>query len=342
MVRANGSYPLCPGFKSLHRHHPLLKRFRKAVAATPLRDGDRLLLAVSGGKDSAGMLSLFLSALPRPRLVLGVAHIHHNLRGADADADAKAAGALARSLGLPFASARLRGRPPKGTSVEAWAREGRYAALERLRAEGGWDWIATAHTLDDQAETVLLRIARGAGLEGLAAVLPRAGRVLRPVLDFSGAELCGAARLCGMPVREDASNADRRFLRNRIRRDLLPFLDRSLPGFRRHLAALARHARLAAAAPGPADIAVREGETLYFPWGALRALGEGDARRQVRRGLKALRGDLGRITERHVDALVALRAARSGAVVALPGPWEGVRERGGLRLRPAPLRGGRT
>ena len=111
VVRANGSYPLCPGFKSLHRHHPLLKQFRRDLKGLPLGDGDRVLLAVSGGGDSVGLMALFLSALPRPDLALGVAHVHHNLRGAEADGDEAAVKALAGAVGLPFVRARLAGKP---------------------------------------------------------------------------------------------------------------------------------------------------------------------------------------------------------------------------------------
>jgi len=309
--------------------------FRRALKGTPLGDGDRVLVALSGGGDSAGLLALLRSALPRPALTLGAVHVHHNLRGAEADRDASLAKALAECTGVEFRLVRLRSRPPRGTSLEAWAREARYEALERLRKAGHWDWIVTAHTLDDQAETLLLRIARGTGLDGLAGILPRRGPLVRPALEMTSAQLEEAARLCGLPWVEDSSNADRRFLRSRVRHDLLPALESALPGFTLHLAALARHAQLAAGARAVPAVAVRDSGTVYLPLGALDALSAGDGREVVRQGLRDLRGDLSRITERHVAALWGLRDAPVGAVVALPGPWEGVRERGGVRLRRA-------
>lgn len=335
MVRANGSYPLCPGFKSLHRHHPLVKSFRKGLKALPVRDGSRVLLACSGGPDSLGMLALFLSATPRPDLALGLAHVHHNLRGGEADRDEAAVHGLASDLGLPFYSLRLSGGPVRGQSREEWAREKRYAALEELRADEGWDLVATAHSLDDQAETLLLRVHRGCGLDGLAGILPASGRVVRPVLDLTRAELGEAARACGFRPLQDSSNLSRRILRNRLRLDALPALEAALPGFSRQLAALSRRARLTRPEAEAPEVAALEGDTLYYPCETLIRLGEGAGLAALRQGLLAYRGDLRRIGERHLRALWALAVASPGATVALPGRLEGVREKGRVSVRPA-------
>ncbi len=341
MVRANGSYPLCPGFDSLHRHHPLLKRFRSDLKAYPLRDGHRVLVAVSGGGDSVGLLALLMSARPRPDLVLGVAHVHHNLRGSEADRDEAAVAALAKALGLPFCKARLRGKPVRGESTEEWAREGRYAALERLRAKGSWDWVATAHSLDDQAETVLMRIARGTGIAGLSGIHPLSGRVVRPALGLTGAHLRQAAESCGLRWLEDSSNCDHRYLRNRVRQEALPALEAALPGISARLAALARLAREARPQAPPA-IARLEGDAVYYECDALSGLAEGQGLELFREGLRTARGHLRRIAERHLRALWALRTARPGAEVALPGGWSGTREARGIRLAPAAPRRRRT
>ncbi len=336
MVRANGSYPLCPGFKSLHRHHPLIKTFRRDIKALPLRDGDRVLAAVSGGGDSVGMLALLLSARPRPDLEIGVAHVHHNLRGEEADRDQAAVEALAGTLGLPFLTVRLEGVPDRGQSVEEWARLGRYAALENLRRQGGWDWVATAHSRDDQAETVLLRIGRGSGLQGLAGILPVSGHTVRPVLGLSGGELREAAQACGLRFLEDSTNRDRRYLRNRIRLDVLPAVEAAMPGFTRHLAALARLASEAPAYSRALEVAVFEGDSLYYDCSALAELTDGEGLAAMRQGLLLSRGHLRRIGEKHIRALWSLRDTRPGASVALPGGWEGVREKAGVRLRRRP------
>jgi tRNA(Ile)-lysidine synthetase-like protein len=332
VVRANGSYPLCPGFKSLHRHHPFLKRFRASLASFPILPGQRVLVAVSGGGDSVGLLALFLSVV-RPSLTLGVSHVHHNLRGEEADRDEAFVHDLAASLALPFFSLRLTGKPGKGESLEEWARVERYAALEALRTDSAYDWVATAHQVEDQAETLLLRIWRGTGLDGLAGILPASGRVVRPVLGFTRAELREASEACGLPFIEDASNADRRLVRNRVRLDALPALERALPGFQRKAADLARRARGGSPPPEGAEVAVFEGDTLYYPCGALINLGRLSGLCALRSGLRRARGDLRRIGERHLDALWALTAAAPGATVTLPGGWEAVRERRGVRIR---------
>ncbi len=285
-----------------------------------------------------GLLALFLSARPRPDLELGVAHVHHNLRGDEADRDLRAVRDLARSLGLPFASARLRGRPPQGESVEAWARAGRYASLEGLRKRGAWDLIATAHSLDDQAETVLLRIARGTGLQGLAGILQRNGRVVRPSLGLTGDELREAARACGLSYLEDSSNADRRFLRNRVRREVLPVAEAALPGFSRRLAALARLAAEASggSVPKGPPVAALEADGLYYECADLAEWTDGEGLAALREGIRAARGHLGGLTERHLRALWSLRTCRPGAAVPLPGGWEGRVE--GRRIRIGPRR----
>lgn len=333
MVRANGSYPLCPGFDSLHRHHPLLGRFRKQLRALPIREGHRVLLAVSGGGDSVGMLALFLSARPRPDVVLGVAHVEHGLRGIGGREDAAWVRDLARRLDLPAVVERLRGRPEKGQSREEWAREGRYRVLEEARVAGGWDFVATAHSADDQAETVLLRIARGAGLRGLAGILPQNGRVLRPALGFTAGDLRRVASECGLTWREDPTNSDLAVPRNRVRRQLLPSLEEALPGVSRHLAALAPEAA-SLERPALDQVAALEGGTVYYSVEVLRSLGKEGAVSVLREGLRAVRGDLRRVGRAHYGALWSLLGSPPGATADLPLGWQGVRERHGLRLRP--------
>jgi len=299
-------------------------------------DGDRILLAVSGGGDSMGMVALFLSALPRPDLELAVAHVHHNLRQQEADRDMEAVEKLAEKLHLPFVPLRLKGDPASGESVEEWARIGRYAALESAAEEGEWTWIATGHTIDDQAETLLMRIHRGSGMDGLAGILPRSGRVLRPVLNFTGDELREAAVAAGFRWLEDSTNRDARYLRNRIRMEVLPVLDKHLPGFSRRLAALARLASEAPGAFDPTRFVALHGDSLYYNCEGLAGLSDGEGTEVFRVGLRLQRGTLRRITERHLRALWSLRTARPGAIVSLPGGWVGIRGKEGIEVKRPP------
>lgn len=192
--------------------------------------GTRVLAAVSGGADSVA-LALVLARLTATGALdctlAGLAHLHHGLRGADADADQAFVEALAARLGVPCVTERqdvaARAREA-GESIEAAARRARYAFLDEAAATLGATRIATGHTADDQAETLLLRLLRGAGLPGLSAIRPRNGLVIRPLLDAGRAEVEAYLTAEGEAWRDDASNADRGIPRNRVRHELMPVL----------------------------------------------------------------------------------------------------------------------
>ncbi len=227
-----------------------------------LRAGMRVAVAVSGGADSVALLRTLALAAPEIGLVLSVAHVHHGLRGAEADADAQFVAELAERLGPAFAVHRVdtpaAARERKQTHEEA-ARALRYAWFRSLLAEGKADVVATAHTLDDQAETVLHRLLRGAWTEGLSGIHPviacepdqRAGSpgtparsaILRPFLGVRRAEIEAWLRAIGQPWREDATNADLAFTRNKIRHELLPQLAEFNPRIAEQLAHMAEIAR---------------------------------------------------------------------------------------------------
>jgi len=210
----------------------------------------RVLVAVSGGADSVGLLRVLALAAPEIGLVLSVAHVHHGIRGAAADEDADFAAGLAAQLQLPFLLHRVdttaRARS-EGQTLEEAGRHDRYTWFRELLAQGGIDAVATAHTLDDQAETVLHRLLRGAWTEGLGGIHPvivcPGGEILRPFLETRHAEIVAWLRQIGQPWREDASNEDRSFTRNRIRHDLLPQLAEYNPCVEQQLARLATLAR---------------------------------------------------------------------------------------------------
>jgi tRNA(Ile)-lysidine synthase len=178
----------------------------------------RTLLAVSGGADS---LALLLAAATVARERVGVASIDHGLRLASSD-EVEAVRRLATTLGVPFHTAALRLRP--GPGMEARAREARYAALEALRVAGGYSWLATAHTRDDQAETLLMRLARGSALRGAGAIRARSGHVLRPLLAVGRADIEAYVLAQGLSPVRDPSNLDETLLRVRVRTGVLPAL----------------------------------------------------------------------------------------------------------------------
>ncbi len=174
-------------------------------------------------------------------------HLDHGLRGAAGAADALFVAAMAEELGLPFAAERAdvaaQARAER-RSMEDAARRARYAFLRRVAQESGAARICTGHTRDDQAETVILHFLRGSGLAGLAGMAPLEGDLARPLLDVARAETEAYCAARGWVPRQDATNADVRFARNRVRRELLPLLETYNPNVR---ATLARNAALIAA-----------------------------------------------------------------------------------------------
>ena len=203
----------------------LLERTRATIDRRGLFKGsDLVVVAVSGGPDSLALLHALHRLAPRYDLTLHVAHFDHRLRESSAD-DAAFVASAARELDL---AATVRAATatdrPKGVSPEEAARERRYAFLDEVADGIGAARIATGHTLDDQAETVLMRAVNGTGVAGLGGIRPKRGRVVRPLIDVRRSETEAFCRALALEPRFDASNADRSFLRNAIRRDLLPFI----------------------------------------------------------------------------------------------------------------------
>lgn len=199
-----------------------------------LRPGDRVGVAVSGGADSVALLRALLETRSELGIVLSLVHFNHKLRGEESDTDEQFVLALAHKFDLLFHhheadTRRFAGE--KELSIEAAARDLRYAFFGRLINERRLDKVATAHTLDDQAETVLLRIFRGSGTSGLAGILPKlkvkAGAVVRPFLSTRRREITEYLRKLDQTWREDSSNTEVAFTRNRVRHQLLPLLESS-------------------------------------------------------------------------------------------------------------------
>jgi len=224
----------------------LLADIRKHELLTP---GDRVGVAVSGGADSIALLRLLLELREQMGVVLSVIHLNHNLRGRESDQDQEFVSALAGKHKLTFHSASAdvaKHAAEHHLSLEAAARELRYAYFERLINEALLDKVATGHTLDDQAETVLMRLIRGTGMRGLRGIQPRieVGEVIRPLLWTRRKDLLCYLQSIGQSWREDSTNEQSKFTRNRVRQLLLPLLEREFnPSVTENLAELAEIAR---------------------------------------------------------------------------------------------------
>lgn len=194
--------------------------------------GDRIAVGVSGGADSVALLRFLAALRPQFGWVLVVCHIHHGLRGAEADRDECFVRALAEQLGLPCAVSRIDAAAlalRDHISVEEAGRMARYAFFAQTAGEGGR--IATAHTLDDSIETVLMNLVRGTGLRGLCGIPRIRGNIVRPLLDCTRAEVEDYLGALGQPYCTDSTNLTDDYTRNRIRHDILPRLCALNPNF---------------------------------------------------------------------------------------------------------------
>ncbi|UIJ45491.1 tRNA lysidine(34) synthetase TilS [Sphingomonas cannabina] len=270
------------------------ERFAVDVAAAlgrGLDEGERLALAVSGGPDSMAMLALAHAAFPG-RVV--AATVDHRLRAASAEEAAMVA-AWCSGRGIPHATL-VPAEPIAGASIQARAREARYALLSGWAEEQGAAALLTAHHRDDQAETLLMRAARGSGVAGLAAVRVRRDLgvvpLIRPLLDWSRAELRAIVEAGGLPFVDDPSNRDDAFDRTRVRRLLEENRWFDAAGLARSAAHLAEAEQALAAWLDQlwAERARIDGAALTFdPAGLPREL----RRRAVRRGIAEIRRTAG-------------------------------------------------
>ena len=208
----------------------LLDRIRRTIRRHGLASpSTRVVIALSGGGDSVALAHLLRELEIAGEVTIGgVAHFNHQLRDAAAG-DEGFCQSLAASLGLPFVAGREDVRAKavaEGRSIEDAARTARHVFFEAARAELGGDVVAVGHTRDDQAETFLLRLLRGAGPRGLSAMHPRSGNVIRPLLDCRRAELREYLAARGVAFVDDETNADVTIPRNRVRAELLPLIER--------------------------------------------------------------------------------------------------------------------
>lgn len=188
-----------------------------------LKKDDKVLLAVSGGIDSMVMLHLFFKA----GIKSGIAHCNFCLRGEESDKDEELVRNIASVYGMPFYSKRfnsLEYAESRGYSVQMAARELRYSWFEEIRRNYGYDYIATGHNLNDNIETILINFIRGTGIAGLAGIKPVNGKIIRPVLFADREEITKYCLANNIPFREDKTNAETKYIRNKLRHKVIPLL----------------------------------------------------------------------------------------------------------------------
>lgn len=313
-----------------------------------LAHGDRILLAVSGGPDSVGLLYMLLGLREECQLQLEVAHLEHGMRGEAAKEDARFVGRLAESLKLPFHLKKvnlpqMKSDAGKG-NLEALSRAERYRFFADVARQRKIWKIATAHTLDDQAETVTMWFLRGAGLKGLGGMSPLhqivadgdSMTVIRPLLDVSKAEILQYLEENRIEFRLDRTNQDVTLLRNWLRLDLLPRIQQRLDA--RVPARLAQQAEIFRDEDAVLDGVARSSYRAMLDTGglnrpALLNAAKAVQRRILRLWIEQTRGHLRGLEFIHIEEM--LRLIKQGPPqcrVSIPGGWELVREYETLKL----------
>ena len=283
-----------------------------------LAPGARVVVAVSGGADSVCLLHVLREL---GVTLSGVAHFNHKLRGDASDEDERFVAVMADRLGLPFYRGDAQVRAVRD-NLEQAARLARREFFATLIRDGthdrAADRIAVGHTRDDQAETVLFRILRGSGLTGLAGIHPVSGAIIRPLIDVTREEVEEFLRSRDIAWREDDTNADPTFARNRIRHQLLPQLAREwnpqIVEALSHLADIAHEEERGSVSAPRTSVSGQLGVA------ALIGLPRGQARRLIREAIFQAKGGLRRIDFAHIEAILELAASpQGGGHLSLPG-----------------------
>ena len=318
-----------------------------------LKAGDRVLVAVSGGPDSLALLSALVALRPELRVTLHAAYVDHGLRPAAARREAVRVRQAGKEWGVPATVLKRPVRKGKKDSLESSARRARYEALRSLAGKIRARAIATGHTADDQAETVLMRILRGTGTAGLAGIPPvRASggvRIIRPLIGCTRSQVKEHLRSQGIRPLLDRSNLSPRFLRNRIRRGLLTRLEREFnPQIRSHLS------RLAALAREEADwmaleagrrfrrVARLRGDQVRLDRVLLRKEPPALRKAVLRLATERLQGSVQGFSMRHWEMLDALLLGRGKGAADFPHRFRAVARDGFLVLSCLPCRSSRN
>jgi tRNA(Ile)-lysidine synthase len=325
--------------------HPLEIQVRNTIKKyAMISPGEFVLAAVSGGADSTALLLCLHRLAGEFNISIAVAHLNHRIRGAEGDADQEFVRQLSLKLGLPFFPEVIEIKKQAAETkenLEQFARRARYAFLRKTASTLNAQKIAVGHNLNDQAETVLFRLLRGSGIQGLSAIHPLVGGVvIRPLLNCTRAGILEYLKEKDASYREDSTNKDPGFARNRIRQELVPFLEKNYnPRLVRTLSRTAGLARGAwsfiesEAKSAFETIHMKTDEGISLPIAEMAKLHPELQKHVLRCALKSCLGSLHGITSQHINSILAICGKeQSGSRSALPGGSMVIRQFGNLSM----------
>lgn len=303
---------------------------------------DRVIVGISGGADSVCLLFVLKKYQEILPFSIEAVHVEHGLRGAESLEDAAFTERLCREQDIPFhlVCANVRGRAESsGISLEEAGRLARYEAFEDWCEKTGGTKIAVAHNANDQAETVLWNLVRGSGLRGMGGIRPVSGRIIRPLLETGRGEIEGWLRGLGIPYRTDRTNLEEVYTRNKLRLQVLPYLEREL-NFQavRHIAEAGMRMQKAEeyleriARETARRIAKTEGADVLLARSGFLAEEELMQEYLIRWAIRSTGCGLKDISSVHIRAIRSLAAGRTGSSIDLPGDLRAVNEGDYLRL----------
>jgi len=305
----------------------ILRQTALALERIPIAVGERILIGLSGGADSVALLHLMIELRARFDFEIAAAHFNHRLRGKESQRDERFVRELCQRLGVSLIVAHAGALRDSPSNVEERAREARHQFLSDAARQIGAQRIALGHHRDDQAETVLMRLMRGAGVAGLSGMAQvGAGRIIRPLLGLSREQILGYLAKIGESFVVDSSNRSTDVLRNRIRLELLPSIERDYaPGFSDRLAKLAQSMRdLDGLVSGLArdELALRLSDTGEFDLTSFGELNHALQLATVRALIERRMGTLRRIGRAHIEALgrLCVEGPPNGSI-DLPRGW---------------------
>ncbi|HEY6395452.1 MAG TPA: tRNA lysidine(34) synthetase TilS [Candidatus Binataceae bacterium] len=309
--------------------HSFLAAIAASITRIGVQSGDRILVALSGGPDSVAMLRAMLSLRARLGYQLTAAHLNHHIRGGESDRDEHFTAELCREIGIELIVGHASLLDAGGSNLEERARQARIEFLNRAADSAGAAHIALAHHSGDQAETVMLRLLRGAGAAGLGAMASHGpGRIIRPMLRIERPAILDYLDEIGASFVEDSSNRSAAILRNRVRHGLIPEIEREYaPGFSRRMASLATEMRslndFVSAAATREIASMRPGE---LELAQFRRFDEALQFAVLREFLARELGTLRRVTRVHLEQIRKLAIeGPPNAIANLPGGWRAVR-----------------